>query len=148
MYHIYQVAINDNLEKIASQFRTTVNELKKINGIVGNVELIPNSFLIVPNKEKNQYLETYIVKKGDNMYEIAKKYYVDYKTLLELNGLEEYDYIYPEQEIVIPNKDIKIYKVQQGDSIKTLEAITGIDINEIKTPNNEIYVEKDQIVLY
>ncbi len=148
MYHIYQVAINDNLEKIANQFRTTVNELKKINGIVGNVELIPNSFLIVPNKEKNQYLETYIVKKGDNMYEIAKKYYVDYKTLLELNGLEEYDYIYPEQEIVIPNKDIKIYKVQQGDSIKTLEAITGIDINEIKTPNNEIYVEKDQIVLY
>lgn len=148
MYHIYQVAINDNLEKIANQFRTTVNELKKINGIVGNVELIPNSFLIVPNKEKNQYLETYIVKKGDNMYEIAKKHYVDYKTLLELNGLEEYDYIYPEQEIVIPNKDIKIYKVQQGDSIKTLEAITGIDINEIKTPNNEIYVEKDQIVLY
>lgn len=148
MYHIYQVAANDNLEKIASQFQTTVNELKKINGIIGNVELIPNSFLIVPNKEKNQYFETYIVKKGDNMYEIAKKHYVDYKTLLELNGLEEYDYIYPEQEIVIPNKDIKIYKVQQGDSIKTLESITGININEIKTPNNEIYVEKDQIVLY
>lgn len=148
MYHIYQVAANDNLEKIASQFQTTVNELKKINGIIGNVELIPNSFLIVPNKEKNQYFETYIVKKGDNMYEIAKKHHVDYKTLLELNGLEEYDYIYPEQEIVIPNKDIKIYKVQQGDSIKTLEAITGININEIKTPNNEIYVEKDQIVLY
>lgn len=148
MYHIYQVAANDNLEKIASQFQTTVNELKKINGIIGNVELIPNSFLIVPNKEKNQYFETYIVKKGDNMYEIAKKHYVDYKTLLELNGLEEYDYIYPEQEIVIPNKDIKIYKVQQGDSIKTLESITGININGIKTPNNEIYVEKDQIVLY
>lgn len=148
MYHIYQVAAGDNLEKIASQFQTSVNELKKINGIVGNVTLIPNSFLIVPNRANNQYFETYIVKKGDNMYEIAKRHNMDYKTLLELNGLEEYDYIYPEQEIVIPNKNLKIYKVQQGDSTKTLEAITGRNINEIKTPNDEIYVEKDQIVFY
>ena len=109
--------------------------------------LRPGGFLIVP-MQQNSELKTYIVKKGDNMYSIAKDNGVDYKMLLELNGLDENDYIYPEQEIIIPKGNTKLYKVQEGDSINSIEEKTGVNINKIKTPNGEIYFEKDQIIMY
>ena len=82
------------------------------------------------------------------MYSIAKDNGVDYKMLLELNGLDENDYIYPEQEIIIPKENTKLYKVQEGDSINSIEEKTGVNINKIKTPNGKIYLEKDQIIMY
>lgn len=147
MYSIYQIANNDDLESIANRFNTTVDNIKKLNGINGNVMLRPGEFLIVP-MQQNSELKTYIVKKGDNMYSIAKDNGVDYKMLLELNGLDENDYIYPEQEIIIPKGNTKLYKVQEGDSINSIEEKTGVNINKIKTPNGEIYLEKDQIIMY
>lgn len=147
MYSIYQIANNDNLESIANRFNTTVDNIKKLNGINGNVMLRPGGFLIVP-MQQNSELKTYIVKKGDNMYSIAKDNEADYKMLLELNGLDENDYIYPEQEIIIPKENTKLYKVQEGDSINSIEEKTGVNINKIKTPNGKIYLEKDQIIMY
>ena len=147
MYSIYQIANNDNLESIANRFNTTVDNIKKLNCINGNVMLRPGGFLIVP-MQQNSELKTYIVKKGDNMYSIAKDNGADYKMLLELNGLDENDYIYPEQEIIIPKGNTKLYKVQEGDSINSIEEKTGVNINKIKTPNGEIYLEKDQIIMY
>lgn len=147
MYHIYQIASNDTISEIAHNFHTTEDEIKKINGIYGDVTLRPGGFIIVPSNQ-NKYLKTYIVKKGDNMYAIAREEEVDYKILLDLNGLDEQDYIYPGQEIFIPNKNIKIYKTKEGDNIHSLEQLTGQNIQNIITPSGEIYIQKDQIIMY
>lgn len=148
MYRIYQIANNDTLESIADRFNTSVDRLKELNGIKGNVTLRSGGFIIVPTENQNNYLKTYIVKKGDNMYAIARDNNVDYKMLLELNGLDENEYIYPEQEIMIPKNNIKLYKIEQGDSINTIEEKTGVNIDQIKTPNGELYLQRDQIIMY
>ena len=148
MYRIYQVANNDTIESIANRFNTTVSRIKELNGMTGNVTLRPGGFVIVPMEKQDEYLKTYTVKKGDNMYAIARDNDVDYETLLDLNGLDENDYIYPEQEIIIPKSNTKLYKIEEGDSINSLEEKTGLNINKIKTPNGELYLQKDQIVMY
>ena len=96
MYDIYTVQSQDTLEKIANQFGTTIGVLAQINGFGSNHVLVPGNQLIVPVMRQQPYTY-YTVKKGDNMYEIAKNNNIDYSLLLQLNGLEQEDYIYPNQ---------------------------------------------------
>ena len=146
MYSIYQIQVGDTLDTIANKVGTTKQILLTINGITDS-NLIPGNFIVIP-MNVNLPFTTYVVKKGDNIYEIARNYGVEYETLLEINGLGKDDYIYPEQEIIIPKGNTKLYKVQEGDSINSIEEKTGVNINKIKTPNGEIYLEKDQIIMY
>lgn len=148
MYRIYQISNNDTIDKIATQFNTTSEEIKKINGISGNVMLKPGGFLIVPSTIPSEYFKTYIVKEGDNMYAIAREENIDYNILLEWNGLDEQDYIYPGQEIMIPNKNQKIYKIKDGDSIHNIEQLTQKNIENIITPSGEIYLQPGQFIMY
>ena len=60
----------------------------------------------------NDFFDKYIVKKGDNLYQIAMKNNINYKLLAQLNGLNTNDYIYPNQTILVPNKGTKLYFVK------------------------------------
>ena len=150
MYKVYQFIEGDNLANVASKFGTTEENLKKINGIVGdNVTIRPGSFVIVPiNNMNSSFLTTYMVKKGDNMYAIAKEFGVAEDTLLSINGLEKDDYIYPNQEILVPSNNTKLYLTKDGDTLKSITNNLGISINQIYTPTGEIYVKKDQLLMY
>ena len=106
MYTIYQIMVGDTLESIASKFNTDVNNLLKINNIDNNT-LFPGNSIVVPRN--NSYLMEYIVKEGDTIYSIARKNNVSKDTLLSLNGLNEYDYIYPNQQILIPMENVGTY---------------------------------------
>jgi LysM repeat protein len=46
-------------------------------------------------------LGEYIVKKGDTLYSIAKKYNISVDTLKSLNNIG-YDVIYPYQALIVP----------------------------------------------
>lgn len=48
--------------------------------------------------------ETYKVEKGDNPYNIAKKFGVSYKALLELNGIDDPTKLQIGQELKVPKK--------------------------------------------
>lgn len=48
--------------------------------------------------------ETYVVKAGDNLWNIAKKYNVDYKTLATANNLPTSTVLHAGQKLVIPGK--------------------------------------------
>ena len=52
------------------------------------------------------FYDVYEIQKGDNLYQISKKYNVNTKLLAELNGLDLDDYIYPGQIIYIPKKNV------------------------------------------
>lgn len=148
MYKIYQIGMGDTLESVSDKFNTSIDKIKTLNGIKSDVILQPGGFIIVPTNQSNDYYGFYIIKKGDTIYDIANKNKIDYKMLLELNGLEEKDYIYPDQEILIPREDVKIYMTNEGDSINSLEEKLNIKISDIKTPSENIYLEKNQIILY
>lgn len=147
MYKVYQVQGGDTLERIANLFHTTTDTIRRLNGIIGNVMLRPGSFLIVPVEEDTLF-DTYIVQKGDSMYAIARNYNVDYDMLLELNGLDADDYIYPEQEIVIPKKGVKMYRVKDGDTVESV--IDNLDTNYdmLSKQNKNLFLTPDQILFY
>lgn len=138
MYKIYQVTTNETLEDVARKFNTTREELIRLNGNINN---LIGSYLIVPNN--NEY-QTYIVKDGDNIYKIARDNNIDFSTLLKINGLDADDYIYPNQQILLPTN--KMYVTNEGDTMGMIFNKLGITPNQISNLE-EIKVEEDQTII-
>lgn len=147
MYKVYQVQGGDTLERIANLFHTTTDAIRRLNGITGNVMLRPGSFLIVPVEEDTMF-DTYIVQKGDNMYTLARNYDVDYDMLLELNGLDADDYIYPNQEILIPKKGVKMYRVKDGDTVESVTNNLNTNYEMLSKQNKNLFLVPNQILFY
>ena len=143
MYKIYMVKLGDTVESIANEHNVKVDELKRINGEI--VSLYPGMQLIVPN---NMEYMTYIVMPGDTLYSIANKYSVSLDNLVTLNGLNKSDYIYPGQQILIPNNDMEIYTITQNDTLKGVLRKLDITLDELLSNNNEIYLEENQPIKY
>ena len=136
MYKIYQVQ-NETLEDIARKLNTTVDEIVRLNG---TSNIAPGSYIIVPSSRD---FTTYIVKQGDNIYSIAKNNGVDYETLLKINGLDPNDYIYPNQEIIIPNR--RVYVTKENETIR--EVMNKLNMNDIKNIE-DLYLVKDQMIKF
>lgn len=146
MYSIYQIQVGDTLDSIANKVGTTKQILLTINGITDS-NLIPGNFIVIP-MNVNLPFTTYVVKKGDNIYEIAKNYGVEYETLLEINGLGKDDYIYPNQEIIIPNKDFNIYVTKDNETLALVAQKLGAKQSDIIRDNATIYLLPEQLILY
>ncbi len=146
MYSIYQVQVGDTLDTIAQKIGTTKQILLTINGLT-DTNLTPGNYIVIP-MNVNLPFSTYTVKKGDNIYEIARRYGVDYETLLEINGLNADDYIYPEQEIIVPNQNFNVYVTRENDSLATVSAKLGANQGEIIRDNATIYLLPEQLILY
>lgn len=143
MYQIYMVESMDTLDQIANKFGTTVSTLREINGLE---DIYPGSYIIVPNNS-SEY-DYYIVKQGDNIYAIARQYGVSYETLLRVNGLNPDDYIYPNQQILIPKANSGIYVTKETDTIQSLYNTYGNRWNEFLSQNKDIYVIPDQMISF
>ncbi len=146
MYKIYQVESGETLESIASKLGTDIDTLKQINGIIGNVSLMPGSFIIIPMVDDR--FVTYTVKQGDTIYSISKNYNVDPNMILKMNGLNKDDYIYPNQQIMIPNTNYNFYITEKGDTLTKVSDALGKSISEIVNSNEMIYLEPDQMIIY
>lgn len=70
---IYTVKKGDNLYSIANKYNTSVSELVKLNNLTSN-NLTIGQQLKVPVSSNGSSNQTYIVKSGDNLYSIARKF--------------------------------------------------------------------------
>lgn len=146
MYRVYQIQSGDTLESIAAMIGVDASILKQLNGIKNDVNLIPGSFLIIPVIDDR--FTNYIIKKGDTIYSIATIYGVDPDLLLKINGLNKEDYIYPNQEIIIPSNNYKYYMTEDGDTIESVLNKLQIDYNNLLSNNDEIFLIQDQLIIY
>lgn len=142
MYSIYRVLNGDTLESIANKNNTTVDDLKKINN---NLNL-NNGYIIVPYNEDSIF-ETYIVKKGDNLYDLSKKYNIDVSSLSSLNGIGENDYIYPNQELVVPSFSYTLYVTKNSDTLKDIKDKLNTNYDTLFNQNSKIYLLPDQLII-
>ena len=147
MYKIYQIEYGDTIDIIANKTGTTPQNIKDINGFTGDSDLVVGSLMIVPKKE-NQLFETYTVKQGDSIYSISREYNINPDTLLLLNGLKKDEYIYPNQELMIPSSDIMVYVTREGDTIDTILENFGIDADTLDSENDKIFLEEDQLIVH
>ncbi|MDO5569354.1 MAG: LysM peptidoglycan-binding domain-containing protein [bacterium] len=147
MYEIYTVMPNDTLEIIATKYNVDPAFLYKLNNFNPSTILTSGTNIIVPNY-KNQYFDYYTIQKGDSLYSIANQYQTSATTLAELNGLNINDYIYPNQTIMVPKKEVGIYITKENDTINSLTNKTNQPLNVLLNNNPAIYLLPDQIIAY
>lgn len=144
MYKVYQVMAGDTIDIIASKVNTNPSEIIELNGLVS--EVVPGQFIVVPSMENNLF-DMYTVQSGDNMYEIARRYNMNYKELLEINGLDEDDYIYPNQQILIPKSGVDVYITEEGDTLGLVSEKWGISVSDIVNQNETIFLLPGQMII-
>ena len=147
MYEIYFVKSGDTIEKIAKMYDTSIGIINQINGFDMLNTLTPGNMVIVPTMRKQPF-KYYTVKKGDNMYEIAKKNGIDYDMLLKLNGLEVNDYIYPNQTVMLPKDNLSIYLTNDNDTLDSILTELDINLNDLLKENEKIYLRSEQILFF
>jgi len=146
VYKVYQIQSDDTIESISLKTGVPISEIRRINSL-SNEELFPGEYLVIPNQMDANFSK-YIVKKGDNIYSIAEENNIDYLQLLKLNGLDENDYIYPNEEIIIPNGNFKFYITGDNDTLSSISNNLNIPVNELLKSNPKIKLQEDQMIYY
>ena len=96
----YTVKSGDTLSGIANMFGTTYQKLAEINGISNPNKIYPGQVLKVTGSVSNT-VQTYTVKSGDTLSEIAKKYNTTVDSLVSKNGIKDKNKIYVGQVLKI-----------------------------------------------
>lgn len=143
----YVVKKGDSLYSIANKYNTTVSELKELNNL-GTNNLSINQILKLPSSDSDGNTssdnsgsgEVYIVKSGDTLYGISKKYGLSVMELKNLNNLSSNILSIGQKLNVggssIDSDDYVNYKVVSGDSLYSIAKRYNITVNEIKSLNN------------
>ena len=163
----YVVQKGDNLSNIAKKYDVSVEEIKEWNHL-SNASIRLGTSLQVSKKEENTREELavtpkmenveYIVKKGDNLGTIAKKYGSSVDDLKLWNNLSGNNIalgkslIVAKSEMAVESKAVaETYKkngasssrsknydylVQKGDSLYSISKKSGVSISDIKKWNN------------
>jgi LysM repeat protein len=109
----YKVKEGDTLSQIAGRYGTTVSTLVALNKLPGNGNAIyAGETLKVPGKGSTTTTKTrsqlgrvtYVVKPGDTVSGIAKRFKCSQATLLAANGLKAGDRIYAGKPLQVPVK--------------------------------------------
>ena len=132
----YVVWFDDTLESIAKKYNTSVEEIKKLNNINNNINI--GDVLVIPviNVEEENYIK-YIVKEGDNLYRLAKKFHTTVSNLKKWNNTDS-NLLTIGQELVVGKREsnLKEYIVQDEDNIYSIANKFDITIEELKKTNN------------
>lgn len=143
------------LVKISDSIGISLNKMKIYNPHLKNEITPPNTknyYVYIPaNKQglfannfdpkKHSINNTYIVKSGDTLSNIANKFNTDYKTLKDLNSLKT-DKLAINQELIVPTSmsknTKKDYVVKQGDTLLGIAKKFSVSLKNLKSENNII----------
>ena len=145
MYNVIKVLEGESLNDIAERFQTTIEALQEMNRLESPY-LRAGQEIIVPETSK-QYFEYYTVEKGDSIYAIARKYNINPELLASLNGLNNSDYIYPNQIILIPKANYSYYITKSGDTLDSVSNLFGVTRDKLLNENNIIYLLEGQLLV-
>ena len=140
----YVVKSGDSLWSIAGKYATTVNELKSLNNLASN-NLQIGQVLKVPTNTVSTETNTYTVKSGDSLWNIARKYGITVNELKSINNLIS-DNLQIGQVLRVPSSETgtqtgeiiggNTYTVKSGDSLWKIANLYGTTVNELKSLNS------------
>ena len=81
-------------------------------------------------------IDLYIVKAGDTLYNIAKKYQILWQDLMKINNMNSTQISIGKQLIVPGNATEINYSIEKGDTLSSIANKFGITADEIKEKNN------------
>ena len=155
-YVIYTVKVGDNLYSIAKKYDTTVNSIKSINNLSSNLLNIGQQLKIpVEVSFPNVQYEIYIVKSGDTLYSIARKFGMSVDELKRINNLVSNNLSIGQVLRVSSNMEDSdvlegascygegykeptyiIYTVKAGDSLYVIGRNFGVSVDDLIKLNN------------
>lgn len=152
-YVNYTVKKGDSLYSIAKKYNTTVDAIVKDNNLK-NTNLSLGQNLKIRSTSDNTTIEecfgeaytppttentiNYTVKKGDSLYNIAKKYNTSVSDILKASNLTSTN-LSIGQVLKIPttsNSTGRVYTVQKGDSLYSIAKKFNTSVDSIKSKNN------------
>jgi len=190
-WRTHKIKPGESLGVIASRYQSSVATIREANNIRGNT-IIAGQELLVPmpaaqqrNYElsKGERLKTtheiakrktgvepikYIVKSGDNLWDLSRKFSVSTRVLAKWNGMAPTDTLYPGRELLIfggeatqlaalPDSRGVIrkvnYRVRRGESLSKIASKFNTSVSQIKKWNREVGSQKyiqpgDRLTLY
>ncbi|MEP4889317.1 MAG: LysM peptidoglycan-binding domain-containing protein [Aliiglaciecola sp.] len=117
----HKIKSGDSLLKLAKQYHTTVNVIKGVNDMQGNMIRV-GEYILVPvslksldtyslsqeqrlattqSKPRGTYSLKHKVKSGDTFWDLSRKYKVDMRSLAKWNGMAPNDPLMPGKDLVI-----------------------------------------------
>lgn len=154
----------DNLMMIAARYGVSVRELARLNRISTRAKLRTGQrlYLNVPNQPhpitspvsrittKTQSPSTHVVRRGETLQSIARKYGVSIADLRRWNGLQSSTVKYGQRLAVTPQsvsppermsstkspaKKNSVYRVRKGDTLSSIAERHGISVATLKSLN-------------
>ena len=145
-YIVYTVKSGDTLYSIAKNYNIAVSDIIELNKLSNNI-LNLGQRLLLPVEEKviETKYNTYVVKSGDTLYSVAKKYGISVTELKEINDLSN-NTLSIGQKLLVPATTIIIdetppgeyitYTVKSGDNLYSIANRYGVSVKEIMNLNN------------
>lgn len=146
MFESYILKEGDNLQSIANKYNTSVKVLQDINNLYYIDDIRAGMEIVVPTDSKD-YFNYYVVEKGDNLYAIARKYNINPELLASINGLNNDDYIYPKEQILIPKNGYSYYITAEGDTLDEVIKVFNSNKDKFLNENKTIYLMAGQLLV-
>jgi len=154
--NVYVVRNGDTVWDIARAFGTTPDSIRKLNSLGRNSQIYVGQKLRVrsdvapappipePSPASNDS-KICTVKKGDTLWDIARRYGATPEAIRKLNGLERQGSIYPGQQLVVrgnvpSDNDCEIYTIKRGDTLSNIASLFKttvarlMDWNDLRDP--------------
>ena len=133
----YVVKKGDSLWSIARANGLTVDELKSLNNLSSNVLHVGDTLLIssadsTGDAGNDTY---YVVKNGDTLWSIARKYNLSVNELKALNNLSS-NVLSVEQRLIVGKDSSNDYVVSAGDTLWAIARKFNVSVDDIKSLNN------------
>lgn len=155
----HRVKKGDTPAKLAKQYGVSIEEILKSNQNINPKNLKVGSIIKIPARhiekiatKKDSEKTVYIVKKGDTLYSISKKYSISVDEIKKLNNLRDTSLAVGTQLVL--KKDYLVYRPKnKQDRTYTLREVTddAIDNDEGEVDDEEKdlkLVEKDKELIY
>lgn len=97
-----------------------------------------DEFNVITDQEKQEAqryspvkFREYKVRNGDNIWKIAKRFGLDFYTVLSVNRLKNANYLKPGQKIRIPNQKGVLHKVKPGETLEDISLMYDVNMGRI-----------------
>ncbi len=138
----YKVKSGDSLYNIAKKNHTTVAKVRQANGIkigevlkIGKVLKVPTSKK--STKKQSIKLSKYRIKKGDTLFDIAKKHHTTISKLTKNNNMKKGDTLKLGRIIKVPKKK-KTFKKKRSNK-KILLSLPSLDRVSLKPKKSNTF---------
>ena len=144
IYLVHIVKPGENLSRIGSKYKVPYKIIRDFNKLKSN-SLRVSQKLIIPttptliNKYKFKFARnSYVVRPGDNLGSIAKRYKISIKKLKKMNDKKS-DVIHVSEKLIVPPLPLhkNAYVVKSGDNLSSIARRYKVSVRTLKARNNK-----------